>query len=324
MKRGTSSFAAGIGLAAILGIAGAGGASAADKPVIGFSMPDLSESFWISMAYGVDDEAKKAGAEIVKVNAGGDANVNQQISQIQDLIQRHVAAIIIGATNGGAVKAAVEQAVAAGIPVVGLSSIPASDKIASAVGADHYAMGKLQAECLAKAVGEAGEVGMMAGPTGQSWADNRANGFRETIAKSYPKIKVAAESRLADNRNSALTTAEDWLQRFPDLKGVYSATDDIGAGVVGAVKAGGKSGDIKVSSSNLSPTAVQMLKDGSFVCVSIQQIVLQGRAAVQQALKAAAKQPTEASVATPAILVTKDNLATVDMSEVTAPADYKP
>lgn len=298
--------------------------AADQKMTIGFSMPDLSASFWISMAYGVDDEAKKAGVDIVKVNAGGDANVNQQISQIQDLVQRRVGAIIVGATNGDAVKPIVERAVAAGIPVIGLSSLPNTPKIASAVGADHYGMGRLQAECLAEAVGGAGDVGMMAGPAGQSWADNRANGFRETVAKNYPGMKIVTESRLADNRNSALRTAEDWVQRFTTLKGVYSATDDIGAGVVAALKSAGKADQVKVSSSNLSPVAEQMLKDGDFVCVSIQQIVLQGRAAVQQAIKAAKGEMTEANVATPAILVTKDNLAGVDLSEVTAPADYKP
>lgn len=291
---------------------------------IGFSMPDLSQSFWISMAYGVDDEAKKAGVRIVKVNAGGDANVNQQISQLQDLVQRHVSAIIVGATNGDAVRPVVERAVAAKIPVVGLSSIPNTPKLSSAVGADHYGMGRLQAQCLAQAMGGSGNVGMMAGPAGQSWADNRANGFRETVAKEFPSIKVVTESRLADNRNAALRTTEDWIQRFPDLKGIYSATDDIGAGVVAALKAANRLGQVKVSSSNLSPTAEQLLKDGNFVCVSIQQIVLQGREAVRQAIKAAKGEATTPNVSTPAILVTTANLSSVNLGEVQAPSGYRP
>lgn len=291
---------------------------------IGFSMPDLSQSFWISMAYGVDDEAKKAGVRIVKVNAGGDANVNQQISQIQDLVQRRVNAIIVGATNGDAVRPVVERAVAAKIPVIGLSSIPNTPKISAAVGADHYGMGRLQAQCLAEAMGGSGKVGMMAGPAGQSWADDRAKGFRETVAKEFPKLEIITESRLADNRNAALRTTEDWVQRFPDLTGVYSATDDIGAGVVAALKAAGKLGDVKVSSSNLSPTAEQLLGNGEFVCVSIQQIVLQGREAVRQAIRAAKGEPTTRNVATPAILVTRENLATVNLAEVQAPSGYRP
>ena len=52
------------------------------------------------MTYGVEDEARKAGVKVTKVNAGGDANASQQIAQIQDLIQKKVDAIIVGATNG--------------------------------------------------------------------------------------------------------------------------------------------------------------------------------------------------------------------------------
>jgi ribose transport system substrate-binding protein/inositol transport system substrate-binding protein len=306
-----------------LAVPSGGGAIAASE-TIGFSLPDLSESFWTSMAYGVDDEAKKLGVTVVKVNAGGDSNVNQQISQIQDLTQRHVNALIVGATNGDAVRPAVEQALAAKIPVVGLSSIPNTPKLASAVGADHYGMGKLQAECLGKAIGGKGEVGMMAGPAGQSWADGRANGFRDTIKGEFPDIKIVTESRLADNRNAALTTTEDWVQRFPDLKGIYSATDDIGAGVVDGLKASNKLGRVKVSTSNLSPTAQKMLASGELVCTAIQQIVLQGRVALQQAVKAAKGEKTEASVSTPALLVTEENISKIDMSGVSAPPGYRP
>ncbi len=119
------------------------------------------------------------------------------------------------------------------------------------------------------------------------------------------------EPRLADNRNAALNTTEDWVQRFPNLKGIYSATDDIGAGVVDGLKASNKLGQVKVSTSNLSPTAQKMLASGEFVCTAIQQIVLQGRVALEQAVKAAKGEKTEASVATPAVLVTKDNMSTI-------------
>ncbi|MFK8251892.1 substrate-binding domain-containing protein [Ancylobacter terrae] len=294
----------------------------AAEPVIGVSVPNLGSSFWISVLYGVDTAAK-GKAKLVTLNAGGDANSSQQISQIQDLIQRKVDAIVVGATNGDAVKAIVERAVAAGIPVVGISSPPNTDKLAAVVSADHYDMGKLQAECLAKAIGGKGEVAMMAGPSGQAWSDLRAQGFKDTLAKVAPGVKVVAESRLADNRNAALTTADDWIQRFPDLAGVYSATDDMAAGVVSALKSAGKK-SVKVSASNLSPTAQQMLKDGDLACTSIQQIVAQGKAALDQAVAAATKGKVEAKVVTPAVLVTPENVGSVDLSLVVAPADYRP
>jgi len=320
MNKRTKSLLGGIGLLAVVATSSA---SAADK-TIGFSMPDLAASFWVSVTYGVEDQAKQAGVDVIKVNAGGDANASQQIAQIQDLIQKKVDAIIVGATNGDAVKAVVEQAIAAGIPVVGVSSPPNTDKLVAIVSADHYDMGKLQAECLAKAMGGKGNVAMMAGPSGQTWSDLRANGFRDTLAKVAPDITIIAESRLADNRNAALTTAEDWIQRFPELSGVYSATDDMAAGIITALKSADKLDAVKVSASNLSPTAQQLLKDGELACTSIQQIVAQGRAAVDQAIAAAEGGEVKKEVVTPALLVTAENLDTVDLSSVVAPSDYRP
>lgn len=296
---------------------------AAEK-TIGFTMPDLASSFWISVTYGVEDEAKKKGVSVVKLNAGGDANAAQQIAQIQDLIQKKVDAIVVGATDGDAVKAIVEKAIAAGIPVIGVSSPPNTDKLAAIVGADHYDMGRLQAQCLAKAVGGKGNVAMMVGPSGQYWSEMRAKGFKETTEKETPDVKIIAESRLADNRNAALTTAEDWIQRFPEMNGVYSATDDMAAGIITALKSADKLDAVRVSASNLSPTAQQLLKDGELACTSIQQVVAQGRAALEQAVLAASGGEVTKQVVLPALLVTSENLGSIDLGSVVAPADYRP
>jgi len=298
-------------------------ARAADD-TIGLAVPDMSESFWISVIYGAEDEAKKLGYKIVLLNAGGDANVNRQISQIQDLTQRGVGALLIGATNGDALGSVIDRAVAKGIPVIGVSSVPNSDKLTARVGADHYNMGELQAQCLGAAVNGKGKVAMLIGPAGQFWADRRAKGFTEALAKSFPDIKVVADSKTADNRNAALTITEEWIQKFPDLNGIYAVTDDVAAGAIGALRAAGRLGSVKVSASNLSPVAQQMLKDGELQCSSIQQIVLQGREAVRQAVAAIKKQPVRADLVTPAILVNKDNLSTVDLSGVVAPSDFRP
>lgn len=319
MKKLLTGFASTVALAIVLTGAPAG----AQEKTIGLAVPNLASSFWISAAYGVEQEGKTAQVHLIKLNAGGDANASQQIAQIQDLVQRGVSAIIVGATNGDAVKGAVEKALERGIPVIGISSPPNTPKLTSMVSADHYDMGRLQAQCLSKAMGGKGKVAMMAGPAGQAWSDLRAKGFKETLAKEAAGIAVVAESRMADNRNAALTTAEDWVQRFPDLTGIYAATDDMAAGVIAALQAA-KRGSVQVSASNLSPTAQSLLKDGALACTSIQQVVAQGRAAMKQALAAAKGGEVERQVVLPALLVTKETLDTVDLANVVAPADYRP
>lgn len=302
---------------------GDSGGDDAESLTLGFSVPDLTAAFWVSTAYGVQDEAEKQGVELKTVSAGGDANADEQISQLQDFAQQDIDGLLIGATNADAVGSAVQQVTAQDIPVVDLATM-GPDLVTSSVGADHYGMGEIQAQCLGKALDGKGTVGMMAGPAGQSWADDRAQGFRDTLKETAPDIEIVTQSRLADNRNSALTTMEDWLQRFPDLGGVYTASDDIGSGVVDAIDAAGKSGDIKVTTSNFSPAADQLLQNGKVVCVSAQKIVEQGREAVRTAIAAANGEEVEKSVVTPVVEITKDNMDEVDLDELQAPEGFKP
>ncbi|SON55700.1 D-ribose-binding periplasmic protein precursor [Hartmannibacter diazotrophicus] len=312
-------YAVGVSLAAMM----AAPAAAADL-TIGFAVPSMADSFWTSATYGVEKEAKAEGVTLIKLDAGANTNVTQQTAQIGDLIQRGVNAIIIGATNGDAIKPITERAIAAGIPVIGFSSPPSTDKLASYIGADHYDMGKLQAECLGKAMGGKGKVAMMSFIEGQIWADLRAKGFKETMAKNYPEIEIVAENRRAVGRADGITAAEDLIQRFPDIGGFYTTVDELGAGAVTAIKAAGKADSIKVSTSNLSEVAQQMIESGDLACTSIQKIVEQGENALKEAVKAAEKKPTEPAVILSALLVTKDNLHTIDLGPVSAPADYRP
>lgn len=311
-------------IVAAVALASFGTAHAQKVVTIGYATPDLSSSFWVSMTYGVEDEAKKLGVKLVKLNAGGDANVSTQISQIQDLTERKVDALVVGATNGEAVRSVVEHAIGAGIPVVGLSSLPASTQLASTVGANHYDMGRLQAQCLGDAMGDKGEVAMISQQQGQSWADQRRQGFLDTLKARYPNLKVVAESRNAVTRNDAINLVDNWLQRFPDLGGIYNAVDDSAAGALIAVKGAQRRGQVKISASNLSQTAQQMLKSGDLVCTSAQQIVTQGRDALRQAVAAAEHKPTTRDVQTPSVMISAQSLGKVDLSLLSAPASYRP
>lgn len=296
----------------------------AEEITIGLTVPAMATAFWTSATYGVEKEAEEAGVTLIKLDAGADTNVAQQVSQMGDLIQRGVGAIIVGATNGDALKPITERAVAAGIGVIGFSSPPSTDQLASYIGADHYDMGRLQAQCLGSAMGSKGEVAMMSFIEGQIWAELRAQGFKETLAKEFPEIQIVAENRLAVTRAQGITATEDLIQRFPNIAGIYTTIDELAAGAVTALEAAGLGDKVHVSTSNLSPVAQQMLRDGDIKCTSIQKIVEQGRNALREAVKAARGEETNEAVILPALLVTQENLDTVDLSPIVAPSDYRP
>ncbi len=295
------------------------------KPLIAFAMPSVQGGFWVSMYYGVTEEAKALGFDAVVLDSGGFDKVAKQVEQIENLAQRKPKVMLVGATNAAGIRSTVERVIASGIPVVGLGSIPEPmDKLASIVLADHYALGQLQAECLAGALGGKGDVGVMAGPPGVDWAADRARGFRESIAKIAPGMKVVVEKTTVPGRTEGLKLMEDWLQGFPKIAGVYTVDDDMGAGVIDALVQAQLEGKIKVSSSNLSPIGDSYLRKGYLQCESIQQIVLQGREAVRQAAKIMKGETPTKLIKTPAILVTAENVDKLDYSEIKAPRDFRP
>jgi len=98
----------------------------------------------------------------------------------------------------------------------------------------------------------------------------------------------------------------------------------MGGGAVDALKAANKAGKVIVTSSNLSPIGEQYLREGLLQAEAVQEIVLQGRMAVRQAVKAANKQPVDAKVLTPVLLITKANVDSQDYSDIQAPKDFKP
>ena len=294
------------------------------KLTFGFSMPALTHSFWIPIYYGVQDEAKKLGVELVVLNAGGFDRLDNQIKQMENLIQRKVDAIIIGATSAEGIAPVVEEAVKKGIPVVGVGSQPKTDKLLIRILADDYGMGKIQAEYLGKSLGGKGKVAMMSGPPGLNWTIDRAKGFRETLSKLYPSMAIVAEQWTPVSRPQALSLMEDWIQRFPDLNGIYTANDDLAVGAVEAIKAADKSKQIKVSSANPTPLGMKYLKEGMIVCFSIQQTVLQGRLGVQGAYDYLTKGKTKPVEVTPALAMTTENADSFDFSTVLHPKEFKP
>ena len=51
----------------------------------GYTLPQFRDPFWVSVAYGIEDEAKKAGVEIAVSNeAGSYANLGEQLAQVED------------------------------------------------------------------------------------------------------------------------------------------------------------------------------------------------------------------------------------------------
>lgn len=318
----TCGMIAGLGLVALLGLAGV---TAAGTNTIGVSMPNIKGPWFTPILFGITDEAKKLGYETAIQDAGGYANVDTQVTQMSNLIVQQVKAILMDPANPASFNGVVRQAQQAKIPVLGAGSpIAASDVAAdAAASSSHCSIGHELAIGAKKLLPDGGTLAILAGPPGAFWASERLKCFKEDIAST--KIKIVAEQTSEQDAATALSLANDFLQRNPDVSMLYGADDTYGVGAARAVQGAGKCGKIKVLFAVLGEAAEEMMRAGCADYVVAQQPVLIGRTAVQMADKLIKGEKVEPKlIEVPLIPVTAANLDSIDKSTMQAPKGWTP
>jgi ABC-type sugar transport system substrate-binding protein len=296
---------------------------AADK--LGVSMPNIKGPWFTPVLFGITDEAKKLGYETIILDAGGYANVDRQVTQLSNLIAQKVNAILMDPANPDSFNGVVRQAKAAKIPVVGAGSpIVASGVDAdAAASSSHCSIGHELAKGAKTLLPNGGTVAILAGPPGAFWASDRLRCFKEDLAGG--NIKIAAEQTSEQDAATALSLANDLLQRFPNVDMLYGADDTYGVGAARAAQGAQKCGKVKILFAVLGEAAEEMMRAGCADYVVAQQPVLIGRTAAEMAAKIIKGQPlTKKLDEIPLIPVTKANLDTINKTTMQAPKGWTP
>jgi ribose transport system substrate-binding protein len=243
-------FASALGLSA---------ARAQEKVMIGVSLAQDDNPFYIVMLKGIRARAAELGFDVVTVSANEDKV--KQINGVQDLVARGVKGILISPIDAVGVNAAYDAAKAANIPIVSIARGSTSPNQTIHVAMDEKQIGRDIAEWTAKAIADEGKVAMLLGPSGAPTFRNLADGYTEVMAK-YPKIQIAFRTDGPLTRERGVKQAEDAMVANPDLKAIYCANDDVALGASQAVIAAGRADKTIVTGMNGVPPALHAVKDG--------------------------------------------------------------
>ncbi len=326
-------------LTAWIGVAGlalaAGVVLAAEEPIkrpprpaksyrIGVLEPNMAIPHFVAQAYGFVDEAEKLGARVILYDAGEHKNVAKQVSQMEDLIANKVDAICIVPGTTATAVAQIDQAIAAGIPVVNVNIMSDNPKVLGRIRSDDYELGRLQGEYIVKGLRGQGNVVMIAGVSGNSAFILRAKGFKEYVAK-HPGIKVLSEQWTPNATDKGLKLMEDWSQAFPKIDAVYSGGDRLTIGAVQALLAQGKKpGQVIVTTVDYNDDTEKLVREGWISAAMVQVPVTMGRWGIRVAILALEKQPIPDKLFTPIFVVTKENADQVDITAVRQPKGWRP
>jgi ABC-type sugar transport system substrate-binding protein len=308
-----------ISLGILIYVSGSVATASAQQKEVAVMLPAAGDPYFKLKSAGYVKAGKKLGYDVKIYDAGGYGNLQKQVTQIEDVIQRKVSAIVLVPASSDGTVPAVEKAIASGIPVINDGIATRSDKITGFVGEPSYLMTALLASYAADHLSGKGEVAMLSGPSGLDLTKLRVSGFKDYLAK-YPGMKVVAEKFTSTASVEALSTMQDFLQANPDIKAVYAFNGPIAIGAVQALRAAGKKpGDVMVLTTDMEPETQRLIEDGWIQATIVSQPVTMAEMAVQRAVEAAEGKKIPKETLTQASLISKNTIKDVDLSGQAVP-----
>ncbi|TIS74653.1 MAG: ABC transporter substrate-binding protein, partial [Mesorhizobium sp.] len=278
-------------------------ASAADVtiPII---VKDTTSFYWQIVLAGARKAGKDLGVNVPELGAQAETDVNGQISILENAVAGTPAAVVIAPTEAKALGKPIDEA-ATKVKIIGIDSGADSKAFTSFLTTDNIQGGRVAADGLAAAIGEAnggkieGDVALITALPGAGSLEQRAQGFKEQLAAKYPGLKLIADKYADGQATTGLNTAN------PNLKGIFASNLIMAQGVGQAIAENSLAGKVGLIGFDSDEKLVKFLNDGVISGLVVQDPYRMGYDGIKTALAASKGEKVEANVDTGANLVTK-------------------
>ena len=265
MKKQMSGIAVGLALAM-----GAGaGATAADEPLkIGFAPPvyDTLDYFGqFAVAFQEEMESQGVAIEFTARASTAEANVQQQLDIVDDLITLDMDYIIVGPIDYFGIVPALQAANEAGIPIIVVNHLDvhpedAGVDVLAYSGYSHAEGGEVTAKWALENVLSAGDkVGLMFAEPGNQISEQRVGTARDLWTEAG--VEIAFEHYAYWEQARAFDATERLILANPDVKAIYAGNSSMAMGVASALKGMGEDG-VDVFGFGAVPPELDMIWEG--------------------------------------------------------------
>lgn len=244
---------------------------------VGVSLPETQNPFYVALGNSIVKTFKDNGLDVTLLAANSD--VNEQVSQLNDLTAAKVDAILVSPLNTEGPAPAIQKAHDAGIPVFMIArTLDPKYKALwkSYVGFDYYKVGVQKGQWVVDNL-KPGKIAMLLGPAGAFVSVNLEKGFRDVVEKAGFTVAWAQNS--VQTRENGLKLAEDALVANKDLVAIYAMNDDLALGAAQAIKASGQK--VATLGMNGAPTALAGIHNGDMSMTILLDPVGWGRQGAQ-------------------------------------------
>lgn len=185
--------------------------------------------YWQTVFAGARKAVRQFGVQSLGFVGGpSEADINAQISLVEDAIAKHPNVIVLAPTSAAPLDPVITKAFKAGIKVIIIDSSATTKNYTSFLATDNRLGGCLAAQSLARAIkaktgADKGQIAYATFLSGVGSLGARDTGFLQCI-RAYPGLHIVAHKDAGGDPNvagKALSIAADTLTAFPKLVGYW-------------------------------------------------------------------------------------------------------
>ena len=228
--------------------------------------------FWVDYRNAMEDLEELMG---IKATFTGplDFDTAAQARQLDELIARRPAGILIFPGDPATLAPGIERAVEAGIPITCcIGDVPDSPR-STFLGINGVQAGRVGGEMLAQAIGGRGKVLLGTFPAPSTL--ERVEGYKQIFEEKYPDIEVVDVVNDRADPSYAPTAYLQAIQANPGIVGIGGTDGDSGKGAAIAVTEAGRVGDIKIVAMDRNDDMLPYIEDGTITGAVAQKSYLE-------------------------------------------------
>jgi len=280
----------------------------------------MTHEFWKSIHAGARRAAEEFRVDVLWKGPQKEDDRAQQITVVEDFISRGVDGIVLAPLDDRALMRPVRDAARENIPVVIIDSALQGGDFISFVATDNYRGGVLAAKRMGKLLKGKGDIFLIRYQVGSASTTKREKGFLDTIIEEFPGISFLVQDQYAGTTTeTAYQLAENLLNRFPDVDGIFCPNESSTFGTLRALQEAGKAGKIVFIGFDSSPKLVQGLRDGHIHGLVHQDPVRMGYLGVRQMVLHLQGHLIEKRIDTGVYMIKKENMDDPKMEDLLVP-----
>lgn len=285
--------------------------------------PHLKDAYWLSVNYGMVEEARRLGVAFDVFEAGGYPNLSRQIDQLKGCASDEFDAVILGTVSYSGLTAEVER-IARLKPVIAAVNDIDDSGITAKASVPWTEMGAAAGRFLAQRHPKGSppvNIAWFPGPEGAGWVSFVEAGFRAALAHSSARIVI---TRFGDTgTEEQVHLVEEVLEAMPDVDYLVGS-GPMAEVAVPILRARGLEGKIAVVSTYLSHAVYRGVVRGRILAAPTDSPVVQGRLALEMAVRALEGTLSVRHAGPPISIMTRDTLGGSVVEDSLAPASFVP